>query len=51
MSDPLVPAELLDFVVAYFQPRRVVLFGSIARGEATCVEQLAAALRNVASPV
>ncbi|MSO99601.1 MAG: nucleotidyltransferase domain-containing protein [Acetobacteraceae bacterium] len=34
MSAPLVPPELLEPVVAYFQPRRVVLFGSVARGEA-----------------
>ena len=31
----LVPSELLDRVVAYFQPNRVILFGSAARGEAT----------------
>lgn len=31
---PRVPRELLDKVVAYFDPRRVVLFGSSARGEA-----------------
>ena len=35
MPHPLVPPELLDPVVAYFQPRRVILFGSTARGEAT----------------
>ena len=35
MPHPLVPPELLDPVVAYFQPRRVILFGSFARGEAT----------------
>ncbi len=29
-----VPAELLDPVVAYFRPRRVILFGCLARGEA-----------------
>jgi HEPN domain-containing protein len=29
-----VPPELLDPVVAYFNPRRVILFGSQARGEA-----------------
>lgn len=29
-----VPGELLDRIVAYFHPRRVVLFGSWARGEA-----------------
>jgi uncharacterized protein len=34
MPTPLVPPELLNPVVAYFQPRRVVLFGSVARGEA-----------------
>jgi hypothetical protein len=34
MFTPLVPPELLDPVVAYFQPRRVILFGSAARGEA-----------------
>ena len=33
MSAPLVPPELLDPVVAYFQPRRVILFGSATRGE------------------
>jgi uncharacterized protein len=32
--EPLVPAELLDPVVAYFDPRRMILFGSHARGEA-----------------
>ena len=30
----LVPEELLRSVVAYFNPRRVILFGSAARGEA-----------------
>ena len=34
MTNTLVPAELLDPVVAYFNPRRVILFGSAARGEA-----------------
>lgn len=29
-----VPPELLDPVVAYFRPRRVILFGSAARGDA-----------------
>ena len=29
----LVPPELLNRVVEYFHPRRVVLFGSRARGE------------------
>ena len=30
-----VPPELLDPVVDYFKPQRVILFGSRARGEAT----------------
>ena len=34
MAAPLVPPELLDPVVAYFHPRRVILFGSHARGDA-----------------
>jgi uncharacterized protein len=34
MSAQLVPPELLDAVVAYFQPRRVIVFGSVARGDA-----------------
>ena len=34
MTGSLVPTELLDAVVAYFKPRRVILFGSTARGEA-----------------
>ncbi len=34
MPTPLVPPELLDPVVAYFNPRRVILFGSRARGDA-----------------
>jgi len=34
MSATLVPSELLDPVVAYFRPRRVILFGSAARGDA-----------------
>ena len=34
MSESLVPPELLDPVVAYFKPRRVILFGSMARGDA-----------------
>lgn len=29
-----VPTDLLDSLVAYFEPRRVILFGSRARGEA-----------------
>ena len=31
---PMVPEDLLRRVVAYFNPRRVILFGSAARGEA-----------------
>lgn len=34
MTAPIVPPELLDPVVAYFRPRRVILFGSAARGDA-----------------
>ncbi len=34
MTAPLVPPELLDPVVAYFRPRRVIVFGSVARGDA-----------------
>jgi uncharacterized protein len=34
MSTTLVPPELLDPVVAYFRPRRVILVGSPARGDA-----------------
>src|SRR5882724_5557260 len=30
----LVPSELLDPVIAYFKPQRVILFGSTARGDA-----------------
>ena len=33
MNPKLVPAELLDPVVAYFNPRRVIVFGSVARGD------------------
>jgi|SRR5215467_12825259 len=33
-SSVFVPAELLQSVVAYFQPRRVILFGSQARRDA-----------------
>ena len=33
VTAPLVPPELLDPVVAYFRPRRVILFGSRARGD------------------
>lgn len=32
MNTSLVPPELLDPVVAYFRPRRVIVFGSAARG-------------------
>lgn len=35
MKQPRVPRDLLDPVVAYFKPQRVILFGSRARGEAT----------------
>jgi HEPN domain-containing protein len=35
MTKPRVPRDLLDPVVAYFKPQRVILFGSRARGEAT----------------
>lgn len=34
MRRSVVPAALLDPVVAYFHPRRVILFGSQARGDA-----------------
>ena len=34
MTAHLVPPELLDAVVAHFTPRRIILFGSSARGEA-----------------
>lgn len=34
MKEPLVPPELLDPVVSYFRPQRVILFGSRARGGA-----------------
>jgi predicted nucleotidyltransferase len=29
----LVPPELLDPLVAYFKPQRIILIGSVARGE------------------
>ena len=32
-ENPLVPAELLSRIVDYFHPRRIVLFGSRARGD------------------
>jgi len=34
MTRRLVPLELLDSVVSYFKPQRVILFGSAARGDA-----------------
>jgi predicted nucleotidyltransferase len=34
MSTTLVPRQLLDSVVAHFRPQRVIVFGSVARGEA-----------------
>lgn len=34
MSPDKVPAELLQAVVEHFKPRRVILFGSRARGDA-----------------
>lgn len=34
MTDMTVPRALLDPVIAYFNPRRVILFGSAARGQA-----------------
>ncbi len=34
MTAALIPPELLDRVVAYFYPRRAILFGSRARGDA-----------------
>src|SRR5580704_9154084 len=35
MGKPRVPRDLLDPLVEYFKPQRVILFGSRARGEAT----------------
>jgi uncharacterized protein len=35
MKKPAVPRALLDPVVEYFRPQRVILFGSRARGEST----------------
>src|SRR5439155_11468409 len=35
MTKPVVPRDLLEPVVEYFRPERVILFGSRARGEAT----------------
>ncbi len=34
LDTPLVPPELLNRIVDYFNPRRILLFGSRARGEA-----------------
>src|SRR5438105_5048468 len=34
MAKPLVPRALLDPIIEYFKPQRVILFGSTARGEA-----------------
>jgi len=34
MRKPRVPRDLLDPVVEFFKPQRVILFGSRARGEA-----------------
>ena len=34
MRRPRIPRDLLDPVVEYFKPQRVILFGSRARGEA-----------------
>lgn len=33
LETPLVPPDLLNRVVDYFHPRRIVLFGSRARGQ------------------
>ena len=35
MRKPRIPRDLLDPVIDYFKPQRVILFGSRARGEAT----------------
>jgi HEPN domain-containing protein len=35
MKKPRIPRDLIDSVVEYFKPQRVILFGSQARGEAT----------------
>ena len=34
MSTALIPPQMLDSVVAHFRPQRVIVFGSVARGEA-----------------
>ena len=33
-AQQLIPEELLNSVVAHFDPQRVIVFGSVARGEA-----------------
>src|ERR1700746_1978442 len=35
MRTPSIPSDLLDPVIEYFKPQRVILFGSRARGQAT----------------
>ncbi|MBI5122076.1 MAG: nucleotidyltransferase domain-containing protein [Rhodospirillales bacterium] len=34
MNAKALPTELIDSVVSYFHPRRIILFGSMARGDA-----------------
>lgn len=34
MASPTAPRELLEPVIAFFRPQRIILFGSRARGEA-----------------
>jgi predicted nucleotidyltransferase len=34
IESQLVPAELLQSVVAYFRPQRIIVFGSVAQGAA-----------------
>jgi uncharacterized protein len=34
IASQLVPAELLQSVVAHFRPQRIIVFGSVARGAA-----------------
>ena len=34
VSSPSIPPALLDSVVSFFHPRRVILFGSLAHGSA-----------------
>ena len=33
-TNTLVPPELLDPLIAYFDPQKIILIGSVARGEA-----------------